>query len=70
MKDVAVSYDGGKNYVLATKENAINKTYPVVRPLYYYYQTSKEKQVKPFVDFILSSEGQQIVDEVGYIRLK
>ena len=70
VKDVAVSYDGGKNYVLATKENAINKTYPVVRPLYYYYQTSKEKQVKPFVDFILSSEGQQIVDEVGYIRLK
>ena len=43
----------GKNYVLATKENAINKTYPVVRPLYYYYQTSKEKQVKPFVDFHL-----------------
>lgn len=70
VKDVAVSYDGGKNYVLATKENAINKTYPIVRPLYYYYQTSKEKLVKPFVDFILSSEGQQIVDEVGYIRLK
>jgi phosphate transport system substrate-binding protein len=69
VKDIAVSYDG-KNFVLATIENAINKTYPVVRPLYYYYQTSKESQVKPFMDFVLSAEGQKIVEQVGYIPLK
>jgi phosphate transport system substrate-binding protein len=69
VKDVAVSYDG-KNYVNASVANAKNKTYPIVRPLFYYYPTSKEKMVKPFVDYILSAEGQKIVDEVGYIALK
>ncbi|HEX5002914.1 MAG TPA: PstS family phosphate ABC transporter substrate-binding protein [Bacteroidia bacterium] len=70
VKDVAVSYDGGKNYVTASKENAMNKTYPIVRPLFYYYPTSREKGVKPFLDFILSSEGQEIVDKIGYLKLK
>lgn len=68
--DVAVSYDKGKTYVLATMENAINKTYPIVRPLYYYYPVAKESQVKPFLDFILSAEGQKIVNQIGYIPLK
>ncbi|MFZ7116264.1 MAG: PstS family phosphate ABC transporter substrate-binding protein [Bacteroidota bacterium] len=69
VKDVAVSYDG-KTYTLATIENAKNKSYPVVRPLYFYYPTSKEAVVKPYLDFILSTEGQKIVDQVGYIGLK
>src|SRR5436190_8191678 len=43
VKDVAISYDQGKTYVTASKENAKNKTYPVVRPLYYFYPAQKEK---------------------------
>lgn len=70
VKDVAVSYDGGKNFVLATKENAMNKTYPIVRPLYYYYPTAREKNVKAFLDFVLGAEGQALVDKVGYLPLK
>lgn len=69
VKDIAVSYDG-KTFVLATIENAKNKTYPVVRPLYFYYPTSKEAAIKPYLDFIMSTEGQKIVDQVGYIGLK
>jgi phosphate transport system substrate-binding protein len=69
VKDVAVSYDKGKTYVNASVENAKNKTYPIVRPLFYFYPASKEKMVKPFVDFILSAEGQKIVSDVGYISL-
>ena len=70
VKDVKVSYDKGKNYVAASVENAKNKTYPIVRPLFYYYQTKDEARLKPFVDFILSADGQKIVSEVGYISLK
>jgi phosphate transport system substrate-binding protein len=70
VKDVAVSYDGGKNYVLANKENAMNKTYPIVRPLYYYIPSTKEKNTKPFVDFILGPEGQALVGKVGYLPIK
>ncbi len=69
VKDIAVSYDG-KTFVNASIEAARNKTYPIVRPLYYYYATSKEAAVKPFLDFILSQEGQSIVNQIGYISLK
>jgi len=69
VKDLAVSYDKGKTYVEATVANAKNKSYPIVRPLLYFYPTSKEKAVKPFIDFILSAEGQKIVTEVGYVSM-
>ena len=70
VKDVAVSYDQGKTYVNSSVEAAKNKTYPIVRPLYFYYPTSKEASVKNFIDFVLSAEGQEIVNKVGYISLK
>ena len=69
VKDLAVSYDKGKTYVNASVANAKNKTYPIVRPLFYYYPAPKEKTVKPFIDFVLSAEGQKIVEQVGYIML-
>ncbi len=70
VKDVKISYDKGKTFTEATYENAKNKSYPIVRPLYYYYTTKSEAKVKPFIDYILSDEGQRIVKEVGYIDLK
>jgi phosphate transport system substrate-binding protein len=66
VKAVRVSYDG-KTFVEPTVANAKNKTYPVVRPLFYYYSANNEKKVKPFIDFVTSDEGQKIVDRVGYI---
>lgn len=69
VKDIAVSYDG-KTFVTATIESAKNKSYPIVRPLFFYYPTTKEASVKPFIDYVLSPEGQKIVDQIGYISLK
>jgi phosphate transport system substrate-binding protein len=66
VKAIHVSYDG-KTFVEPTVANAKNKTYPVVRPLFYYYSVNNEKKVKPFIDFVKSNEGQQIVDKVGYV---
>ena len=70
VKALKVSYDKGKTYVAPSMETAMNKTYPIVRPLQYYYLTRIEKTVKPFIDFILSAEGQKLVKEVGYVPLK
>jgi len=70
VKALKVSYDKGKTYVEPTIEGAKNKTYPITRPLFYYYLSTTEKLVKPFVDYILSDEGQKIVGEVGYVPLK
>ncbi|TAL63281.1 MAG: PstS family phosphate ABC transporter substrate-binding protein [Bacteroidetes bacterium] len=69
VKDVKVSYDKGKTYVEATVPNAQSKTYPITRPLYYYYLTKDAAKVKPLIDFILSADGQKIVGEVGYVPL-
>ncbi len=70
VKALKVSYDKGKTYVAPTMATAKDKTYPIVRPLYYYYLATAEKTIKPFVDFCLSPEGQKIVEQVGYIPLK
>ena len=70
VKALKISYDKGKTFIEPTVVNAKNKTYPVVRPLYYYYLAKDEAKVKPFVDYILSAEGQKVVSDVGYISLK
>ncbi len=70
VKGLKVSMDKGKTFVEPSMATAKNKTYGVVRPLQYYYLTKDEGRVKPFIDFILSDEGQKIVEEVGYVPLK
>lgn len=66
VKPLKVSYDG-KTFVEPTFANAKNKSYPVVRPLYFYYVKKDEAKVKPFVDYVMSAEGQNTVKTIGYI---
>lgn len=67
VKAVKVSYDEGKTFVEPSVANAKNETYPIVRPLIYYYTESKQGAVKPFIDYSLSPAGQKIVSDVGFI---
>jgi phosphate transport system substrate-binding protein len=69
VKALKVSYDKGANYVTPSVENAKNKTYPITRPLFYFYLKASEKTVKPYIDFVLSAEGQKIVLQEGYVPL-
>ena len=69
VKTLSVSYDG-KHYVAPTVENATNKTYPIVRPLYYYYNVKKKAEIDPLVQYILSPDGQDIIKKSGYIPVK
>ncbi|GHT58299.1 hypothetical protein FACS18945_4040 [Bacteroidia bacterium] len=69
VKALHVSYDKGKTYVEPSVANAKNKTYPIVRPLFYYYEAKAEKKVKAFIDYVLSPEGQKIVAAIGFITL-
>lgn len=70
VKPIHISYDGGKTFTEPSFANAKNKTYPIVRPLFYYYETKSEAKAKPFIDYVLSAEGQGIVKEKGYIPVK
>lgn len=69
VKAIHVSYDG-KHFVEPSFEKAKSKAYPVVRPLFFYYVKGTEKTVNPFIDYILSGEGQATVKTVGYIPVK
>ena len=66
---VSVSYDKGANYIAPSMEAAKNKTYPIIRPLYFYYLKNLEKGLKPAMNWVLGPEGQKIVEEVGYVPL-
>lgn len=69
-KSLAISFDQGKTYAVPTLANAKSKAYPVVRPLYYYYLADQEQTVRPFVDYLLSDAGQQIVAELGFVPIR
>ncbi len=69
VKQLAVSYDQGKVYVEPSISSAKDKTYPISRPLFYFYNKENTAKVKPIIDFALSPEGQKIVAEIGYIPL-
>lgn len=60
----AVKIDGAE----ASAENVSNDTYKVSRP--FNIVTSKEAgdAAKDFISFIMSAEGQQIVEDNGYIK--
>jgi phosphate transport system substrate-binding protein len=70
VKALKVSYDKGKNYIAPTIANAKTKSYPVTRPLYYYYATNVEKAILPFINYALSAEGQQVVLAEGFVPIK
>lgn len=69
IKTLSVSYDD-THYATPSVENATNKSYPIVRPLYYYYNVKNKDQVNPLLQFILSPQGQDIIKKSGYIPVK
>lgn len=66
-----VAKDGIKllavNGVEPTEENIRNGSYPIIYNFYAVYRKDNENEnVKKLIDFILSPEGQKIIDENGY----
>ena len=55
--------------VEGTVDNAKNGSYPVVRPLYFLTKEEPTGIVKLFISFCLSSAGQSIVEDEGYISV-
>jgi len=53
-----------------SKENVLNGNYPISRSLYLYTPRPPQGAEKALIDFILSEEGQVIVEEEGFIRIK
>lgn len=69
-KAIKVSFDQGKTYTESNLQTAKAGTYPIVRPLFFYYLTKDETRVKALVDYILSPVGQTLAEKSGYISAK
>ncbi len=52
-----------------TVTDIANGNYPISRYLYVYTDGTPDGAVKDYIKFMLSSEGQDIVGEIGYIAL-
>ena len=50
-------------------ENALNGSYPISRPLFYYTNGAPSGIIKAYIDFCLSAEGQQEVLTAGFVPL-
>jgi len=62
----AISVDN----VMPSKETVNSGTYPLARPLFMYTDGEPTGAVEKFLDFVMSEEGQKLVEENGYISLK
>ena len=70
VKDCKVKKDANSPALLANEETIRNKTYPITRYLYMYLATRPTGEVKKFIDWVLSAEGQKITSQVGYFPVK
>lgn len=59
------------NDIYPSAENIQNGTYPIIAKFYAVYRSdNKNENVKALIDWILSDEGQQIIEKCGYVRIK
>ena len=57
-------------YYAPNLENVLTKSYPIARPLYMYSLGEPTGEAKAYLDWILSPEGQKIVEELGFVPLQ
>lgn len=69
VKMLAVATAPGESYYAPNLENVLAKTYPIARPLYMYSLGEPTGAVKVYLDWILSAEGQKIVEKLGFVPL-
>jgi phosphate transport system substrate-binding protein len=52
------------------KEDVQNKSYPYARPNFFYTNGEPSGEAARFIDFMLSEQGQAIVEKVGFVPVK
>jgi phosphate transport system substrate-binding protein len=64
VKLACVSKDGADNCVMPSVQTASDGSYPIARPLF------MEGEIKKYLDYILSDEGQCIILKKGYAPVR
>ena len=69
VRTIAVAVDASKSYTRPTPKTILDGTYPIARFMYFYLNSRPHGNVKEFIDWVLSSEGQKVVTNLGYYPL-
>ena len=70
VKLAAVAKTEAGPYVMPSTDTAIDRTYPIARPLFMYTAGEPTGAVKVYLDWILSDEGQRIILNKGYAPVR
>ncbi|MGE5424497.1 MAG: substrate-binding domain-containing protein, partial [Syntrophothermus sp.] len=70
VKHCLVKKDDKSTAYEPTPENIKSGTYPITRYLYMYLTNRPTGEIKSYIDWILSPEGQKLVSQVGYFPVK
>ena len=69
-KAISVSAINSQEFFYPTIENVMNGKYPISRPLYLYTNGEPSGNVKAFIEYALSKEGQKVVVETDFVPIQ
>lgn len=69
IKILSVAKDSTSSAYQPTKDNVLSNKYDLGRPLYCITNGKPTGAIKEYIRWILSEEGQKIVEEIGYYKL-
>jgi len=70
IKIVKIKKDASAPAIAPSPETVKAGTYALARPLFFYVRNKPAGDIKTFIDWVLSDEGQAIASKVGYYPLK
>jgi len=70
IKILKVKKDATSTAINPEKKTVLDGTYPLARPLFFYLRNKAAGDIKSFIDWVLSPDGQGIVEKVGYYPVK
>lgn len=73
LKPIALAARGTRNFVTPSQDSFRDRSYPLVRNIYIYFDRPPGAPLEPrfreFLRFALSDEGQKMVSDAGYLPL-
>lgn len=69
IKHLPVKKDASSPAIEPSMENVLQGKYPISRFLYWYFAGMPQGDVKTLADWVVSKEGQRVVENVGYYPL-
>jgi len=69
-KTIKVARNAGEPYVPPSIETVKDGSYPIARVLYMYTSGQPTGIIREYLDWITSAEGQEIVEELGFVPLQ